>query len=288
MLFENGIQLEDVDGGLLVRQHADAYVARRWRLTEPTIDLVKTALGSNLRWMIREGHPQAHSRWPSGRGRVYLAFSPTRENHWSVAIDSFSESKGDFAHAVFNGKYHHQFLQHGVPFEFEKRNTGAGHMVVARPHVLETVALLGKLDHSVLFLGRSGDAKLGFVTEYDIQRALMFQWVNSPFASTHRIIGDEFPVDPGLNPRRIDVLARDRQTGDWLVIEVKRAEAKIDAIRQIEGYLLSLGRRDDFLGGAITGALVAERVPPAVREAARSAGIAAYEASFPLTLARVA
>ncbi|MGY6549069.1 MAG: hypothetical protein ACXIU7_08690 [Roseinatronobacter sp.] len=83
----------------------------RAAVTEPTIDLVKAALGSKLRWMIREGHPQAHSRWPSGKGRVYLAFSPTRENHWSVAIDSFSESKGDFAHAVFNGKYHHQFLQ---------------------------------------------------------------------------------------------------------------------------------------------------------------------------------
>ena len=150
------------------------------------------------------------------------------------------------------------------------------------------LALLGQLDHSVLFLGRFGDAKLGFVTEYDIQRALMFEWTQSPFATTHRIVGDEFPVDPGPNPRRIDILARDRRSGDWLVIEVKRAEAKIDAIRQIEAYILSLGRREDFVGGAITGALVAERVPPAVRKAAGSAGIAAYEASFPLALARVA
>jgi len=72
------------------------------------------------------------------------------------------------------------------------------------------------------------------------------------------------------------------------VVEVKRAEAKVDAIRQIEGYLLTLGGRDDFLGGEISGVLVAERVPRIVREAADRAGIAAYEVAFPLDLKRVA
>lgn len=35
-----------------------------------------------------------------------------------------------------------------------------------------------------------------------------------------------FPVDGGLTSRRIDILARERTTGDWLIVELKRAEAK--------------------------------------------------------------
>ena len=30
--FANGIELEDHDGGVLVRQFGDAYLARKWRL----------------------------------------------------------------------------------------------------------------------------------------------------------------------------------------------------------------------------------------------------------------
>ncbi len=288
MRFDNGIEMEDVDGGLLVRQHGDAYVARGWRLTKPTIELVQTALDSGLRWMIREGHPQSHARWPAGQGRVYLAFSPTREQQWSVAIDTFRDGKGDFSHGAFNGKYHQQFLSHRVPFEFEKRNRGAGHMNVPRDRVLPTLRLMRDLDHSVLYLSRTEAVYEGFALEYDIQRSLLFLWDQTPFGQRHRLVGDEFPVDPGLNPRRIDILARNPKNGDWLVIEVKRAEATIEAVRQIEGYMLTLARRDDFLGGAISGALVAERVPSDVRRAANSAGIEAYEVAYPLELERVA
>ncbi|MFC4352298.1 endonuclease NucS domain-containing protein [Fodinicurvata halophila] len=288
MQFENGIELSDVDEGLLVSQFDDAYIARGWRLTAPTIELVETALASGLRWMIRKGHPQPHARWPSRKGRVYLAFSPTRENQWSLAIDTYRDGRGDYGVGVFNGKYHEQFLEHQVPFEFEKRNRGAGHMVVAREHILPTLKLLGDLDHNVLFLGRDSQTADGFQTEYDIQRAILFEWKKTPFSERHRIIGDEFPVDPGVNPRRIDVLARDMASGDWLVIEVKRAEAKIAAVQQIEDYLGTIGRRDDFAYGKLTGALVAERVPPAVRHYAASQGIEAYEASYPFALRQVA
>ena len=155
MRFENGIELQNVDAGLRVRQHSDSYIARKWHLTPTTIELVNTALSSGLRWMIRDGHPQAHALEPSGKGRVYIAFSPTRDQHWSVAIDSYNPNKGDYAHAVFNGKYHEQFVERGVPFDFEKRNTTAGHLVVKRDDVLATVRLMKDFDHSVLYLGRS-------------------------------------------------------------------------------------------------------------------------------------
>ena len=286
--FENGIELKDLNGGVLVKQFGDAYLARKWRLTDQTIQLVQTAIKSDLRWMIRVGHPQARALWPSGRGTVYLAFSPTRENQWSMAIDRFSESSGDYGAAVFNGKYHSQFVQHEVAFEFEKRNRSAGHMVVAREYVLSTLRLLCNLDHRVLYLHRSDRTVEGFATEYDIQRALLFDWDSTVFSDRYAIITDEFPVDLGQNPRRVDILCKDRNSGGRLVIEIKRAEANLDAVRQIEVYLHALRRREDFCDMTVTGALVAERIPLAVRQEAKRSGISAYEVSYPLEFERVA
>ena len=286
--FENGIELKDHDGGILVKQFDDAYLARGWQLTNPTIQLVKTAIESGLHWMIRKGQPRSNALWPSGKGTVHLAFSPTRESHWSMAIDRFSESRGDYGAAVFNGKYHQQFVKHGVPFEFEKRNRTAKHMVVAREHVLPTLRLLRNLDHRVLYLNRSERTVIGFATEYDIQRALLFDWDRTVFSKRYTVITDEFPVDLGQNPRRIDILCEDRESGGRLVIEIKRAEAHPDAIHQIKDYLRALRRRKDFRGISLTGVLVAERIPLAVRLEAKRHRISAYEISYPLEIERVA
>ncbi len=284
----HGVVLEEVEEGLLVRQHDDAYVARGWRLSANTIELVTTALESGLTWMIREGHPQAHARWPSGRGRVYLAFSPTRTDQWSVAIDTVTPGGDDYGKAVFNGKYHRQFRERDVPYAFEKRNRGAGHMEVARPHVLDVIRMMPGLDHSALQLGRGDRAAPGFATEYDIQRAILFGWAGTPFGRSWTLVGDEVPVDEGPNPRRIDVLARNEFTRDWLVVEVKRAEASPDAVRQLQGYLDTLSMREPYRGGNLVGAIMAERVPDHVRALVRAAQMTAYEATHPLRLNRIA
>ena len=197
-----GIELKDVEGGLLVQQYDEAYLARGWNLNENVEALVNAALDSGMRWMIRRGHPQAHARWPTGNGRVYLAFSPTRENHWSLAIDSFNEQRGDFGHGVFNGKYVAQFRAERVPFEFEKRNRGSGHLVVKRDHLFDAIRHLKTMDHSVLHLSRESNAGPGFRTEYDIQRSMMLRWCDTPFGKMD-LVGDEVPVDEGPNPHRI-------------------------------------------------------------------------------------
>lgn len=286
--FDNGITLENLPRGLLVRQFDHAYVARRWQLTPAVVQLVETAIDSGLNWMIRSDHPRQNSRWPNQRGTVYLAFSPSNEQQWSVAIDTFSETRGDYSFGVFNGKYQEQFRSARIPFTFEGRNRNSGHLVVKRSNVLPTIRQLSTFDHNVLDLGRSTRVYEGFATEYDIQRALLKGWGETVFGGSHRLIQDEFPVDGGLTSRRIDILAQNPQNGDWLVIELKRAEAKVDAVRQVEDYLLSLGRRDDFAAEQLKGALVAERIPTNVRTVARNAGISAYEIDWPLSLRRVA
>lgn len=284
----NGIVLEEIEEGLLVRQGDEAYVARDWCLTAPVIELVETAMAAGLHRMIRTDHPRRNARWPNRRGVVYLAFSPSEHQQWALAIDTIRPASGDFGHGVFNGKYHEQFLALDLPFTFEKRNKGAGHLVVAREHVLPTLAALRGFDHRVLDLGRTERSHAGFSTEYDIQRAILNQWAETPFATRHAVVQDEYPVDGGLNSRRIDVLAQDPQSGDWLVIEIKRAEANADAVRQVEDYLLALGQKDEFAFGKLEGVLIAERISATVREAAQRAGIAAYEIEWPVTLRRVA
>lgn len=280
MKFENGIELRDHTNGLLVSQYDDAYVARNWRLTSQTVGLVQTALNSDLRWMIRDGMPQASALWPNKRGRVYLAFSPTRENQWYMAIDT-PRKQGGYGHAVFNGKYLYQFEKHKVGFEFEKRNTKAKHLVVPSHRVLSTLKLIGKFDHSVLYMNRSSTPVQGFSTEYDIQRTLLLDWRRTPFAKQYELVTDEYPVDGGRNSRRIDILARSKSKIGHLVIEIKRAQADGDAVKQLREYVKILRSRSGFSGKRVSGALVAERIPTEVRSALQRAGFSGYEVSYP-------
>ena len=116
----------------------------------------------------------------------------------------------------------------------------------------------------------------------------MEHWNETPFAQRYEIEQDEYPVDGGLNSRRIDILARDPATSDTLVIEIKRAEANLDALQQVMDYLLALGQKDAFAFGRLDGVLVAERIPKAVLNAALRNGIAVYEIDWPSTLRQVA
>lgn len=287
--FEHGIELEDTEQGLLVRQHDQAYVARNWRLTPPVVELVETCLSAGLVWAIRKDHPRNNSRWPNSRGVVYLAFSPTPDFQWSLAIDTWKPNRGDFGFGAFNGKYQTQFLQHGIPFRFEKRNKGAGHMEVDRELVLPTIRKLATFDHGVLQLFRPQPDAEGYGTEYDIQRDLLINWAETVFAQEgYGVVQDEFPVDGGLTSRRIDILSQHPSTQDWLIIELKRAEAAPAAVAQVADYLLALGRKDEFNGGRLEGCLIAERISDPVASACRAEGIRAYEISWPLKLLRKA
>lgn len=55
--YSNGIQIEQLEGGLLIQQDGEAYIARSWRLTPAVDHLIRTATASGLDWMIRSDHP---------------------------------------------------------------------------------------------------------------------------------------------------------------------------------------------------------------------------------------
>lgn len=285
--FNGIIEVENVAEGLLVRQSDEAYVARNWQLTAATEELIQTAVDAGLGYMIREDHPRRNARWPNPRGVVYLAFSPTVSGQWSVAIDTFNPRRGDFGFAAFNGKYHEQFLRAGIPFVFEGRNKTAGHLIVARDLALQTIRTVAKFDHSVLALNRISHAGEGFSTEYVIQRQLLENWQQTPWGERYDIVQDEFPVDGGRTSRRIDILARDRVSGDWLIVELKRAEATPDAVLQTSDYLLALAQRDDFAHGRLEAVLIAERFSQRVLDLADDEGVDLWRIEWPLVLSRV-
>ena len=75
-----------------------------------------------------------------------MAFSPAPDLQWSLAIDTFGPARGDYGFAVFNGKYHKQFLKAGLPFVFEGRHKSSGHLVVQRDCVFVTLDVLVERD----------------------------------------------------------------------------------------------------------------------------------------------
>lgn len=285
--YAGDIVVRDVEGGLLVQQNGEGYLAKKWHLSPATDELIRTAIGAGLGCMIRHNHPLKSSRWPITKGAVYLAFSPSPDRQWSIAIDSFNPNRSDYGVAVFNGKYQTQFVAAGLPFSFEARNKGSGHLVVQRQHVLQTLKTLATFDHSVLALNRTPHNGDGYTTEYVLQNKILTNWAATPWAARYDVVRSEYPVDGGLTSRRIDILARDRASGDWLIIELKRAEASTAAVQQVVGYLLTLGTQDAFNEGRLDGAIVAERIPSAVLTAAENEGLTTYEAKWPFAITQV-
>ena len=154
-----------------------------------------------------------------------------------------------------------------------------------RDDLFATIRRVGAFNHDVLYLGRRTPPRGGFGTEYDIQRSLLAEWSKTPLGHNYPLVEDEFPVDGGANPRRIDILAKNDDRNEVLAVEIKRAEADSGAIEQITGYLNALRRR--FEGYRLVGALVAERIPESVRSSAREANIIAFEIDYPLVLKQV-
>ena len=86
-----------------------------------------------------------------------------------------------------------------------------------------------------------------------------------------------------MNPRRIDILARDNATQDYILLEIKRAEASLEAIEQLLGYMLGLSKREEYSQNQMYGVLIVERIPNEVLKEAKEALISTFEIDYPIT-----
>ena len=283
--FKYGIKLEDTDEGILVSQYDVSYIARGWKITRDVIELVNCCLNAGMRWMIRDNHPKRSNLFPNKKGVVYLAFSPTRENHWSMAIDSFRINQLNFKEGVFNGKYHSQFNRFKIPFQFEKRNRESGHLVVKREDLFSAVQKLNILDHSVLFFKKKNYTE-GFTHETDIQRYMILNWSKTPF-SNQELIGDEYPISSGRNSKRIDLLGFEQNSKSYSVIELKRAEPNVSSLSQVEEYCEILKKKNEFINHSFIPILIAERISERVKQEAVRKNILTYEISWPGKITKI-
>ena len=278
--FKFGIIIEDVKEGLLVKQYEKKYIARNWKITKEVIDMISLCLDSGMRWMIRENHPKRSNLFPNKKGVVYLAFSPTKENQWSLAIDTFNPNSKKFRFGVFNGKYRTQFDKYKVPYKFERRNKTQGHMEVSREKLFMAIKTLSKLDHSVLFFNKKQIQAEGFIQETDMQRYLILNWKKTPF-SKYDLIGDEYPVTSGRNTKRIDLFGYYKKSNTYIIIELKKHEANQDALEQVNNYYKILKKKIEFKKSKFCKVLIAERIAKDIKIKATEKKIDTYEMNWP-------
>ena len=158
-------------------------------------------------------------------------------------------------------------------------------MEVARHKVLETIRKMSNFDHSVLYKNKSSEPINGFSTEYDIQRSLLLYWAKTPFAKDFTIVGDEVPIN--LAPRnsaRTNLgdrySSKGKKRDEYLIIEIKRAKATEEALKQISGYLSALKKREDMSLALLKGCLIAERIPKNIVSFAGQLGFTSYEIMY--------
>ena len=281
----NNLELRETDGGILVSQNRTAYIARKWQLTKPVVEVVQWALDSGLHWLIQNGHPKESHRYPHGNGGNYIAFSPVQENLWVFAIDEQSPSstkeRSDVRQAVFQKKYRAVFDEHGIRFKTESRNTR--NLLVEHSDLREAIAVAGSVSRDIGTIGGSRriiGSYRGFIDEAHLQGRLLKFWDAIDFGRPLECLASEYRISNG---RRIDILARDRATGAVVVLELKQQSANETVIMdQIVPYLedSSLRIQSSKQGRSPWGCLIAEQVPQKVREAVRacSHSIVAFEA----------
>ena len=75
-------------------------------------------------------------------------------------------------------------------------------------------------------------------------------------------------------------MAKGINLDEYLVIEIKRAEANIEVLDQIKGYLAALRKNDEMSGASIRGVLIAERIPERVLSSANQLGFETYKIEY--------
>ena len=283
----NTLELRNTVGGILVSQNGAAYIARKWRLTEQVVEVVQWALDSGLCWLIQNGHPKESHRYPHGNGGEYIAFSPVQENLWVFAIDqqspTNSKERMDVRRAVFQKKYRAIFNEHGIRFRAEPSVNK--NLLVELSDLREAIAVAASVARDIGTIGGSrkilGSYK-GFIDEAHLQGRLLKYWDRINFGRSFDCLASEHRISNG---RRIDILARDRESGAVVVLELKQQVAKETVIsEQIIPYVKDAALQEyaKSRGSVAWGCLIAEQIPQKVREAvwACSHPVVAFEASW--------
>jgi RecB family endonuclease NucS len=91
------------------------------------------------------------------------------------------------------------------------------------------------------------------------------QWDSLPWAAELEYLGRQVAADEGF----IDIFARDRSTGDFVVIELKKDQTDDEVVGQLSRYMgWAKERRAAPAGVKVRGIIVAHEATPKLRAAA--------------------
>jgi hypothetical protein len=101
-------------------------------------------------------------------------------------------------------------------------------------------------------------ATIAFSLEKYLQEFIVSNWDKTPLAKTLDIFTEDeekgiyFQTDVGV----IDILARDRATGDWVVIELKKGRNSDSVVGQLLRYMGWIGRHKAHAGEKVRGIII--------------------------------
>lgn len=132
----------------------------------------------------------------------------------------------------------------------------------------------------------AGPLDLRITLEQYLEELLAEQWESLPWAAELEYLDRQ--VECGTSGR-IDILARDRGTGDYVVIELKRDQGDDEVVGQVSRYMGWIKKhRADHDGVGVRGVIVAHEATERLRSAVLPhANISLYTYQFSVTLAPV-
>jgi hypothetical protein len=286
------------DRGLLISQHGKAYIAKHWRLATPVIEMVEIALVHGLTSLIQNGAPQSSKLEPSGDGAEYLSFARKPNEYWVMVINDNSatsrRSRSDVNKVLFSKRYRHVLKQAEIPCQVEKFRNASNIEVPAKYAEAAIKACLPYLDIHAIRSGRRGvtGEYPGFRNEADIEKWLMENLNDQQLGRKIKVEGRQIRIDTGL---MIDILLRDKESGELIVLEIKQGRAQPkDVEEQLQRYVSSPDVKNRAQGRPVIGCLVAELVESSVKAAVENAKypVVAFEIQWhptdSVTLKRVA
>jgi hypothetical protein len=269
-----GLRFETGNRGLFVSQAGRTYLARRWRLTSPVMEVIETALEFGLCHLWQEGHPSKDESH-------HISFSFSKAPSSWVFVIGGEAAPPELRFVTFNKRYRGYFKDAGFGWAWDWE-TGSGKNILIRPADLR--AILSALPLSEIREGRlpTYDAfvrTLGH-SRYAGTEAELESVIHSMLVGTGRFEAVQrqrsFPAnEAGQRSARADLIAVTGRAA--VVVEIKPGLVVEADTAQAIRYLGNIAIRRAFADRALHAALIGSAISSDALALAERHGIAFYE-----------
>lgn len=112
------MRFAETEGGLIVKQGAKEYLARKWKLTSEFKETVQMILESGLTCLMRDGTP-GPEKLNVETGVQYVGFSRGPSERWVMVLDEYS-GRPNVTQVTVRKHYESALGKAGIRFESEK------------------------------------------------------------------------------------------------------------------------------------------------------------------------